>query len=335
MAKEPTKPTPQKSSAKRPTARRTARVRTEPQGPIERLMALSRSRSVAWGVLITVMFGLVTGLLAGWSREQPLLSIGRVADETRTVRVPFSVVDRQRTERDREQARQKASPVFTADEARLGELRASIEGLPRTLAAAESLDQVDEGIRERFGLSEAGLAAVRAQSADGEPSQAYLRRVDTFWQILLRHPLLDQQTWQRVSDGQAGRLLLLSESRDPIEVDRDDAINVEANESLRAELIGDLARAGFDGPLREVILNRLINTPRPTYRLDTAATALAQTEAAEAVETVVNDWLVGAPIFTRGDVLTQSQIDLLRAEMSHYKEEAPRWRVWLLSLIHI
>lgn len=297
-----------------------------------RVLELSRSRSVAWGALVTLLFGLTTGLLAAWTRDQPLMSAGQVATETRTVRVSFRVEDLEQTASAQEQARQQATRVFTADEALLGELRSSIESLPRTLASVQSLEAVDEGIRQRFRLTAEGLLAVQAQAQDGEPTAEYLRKIGRLWEVFERTPVLDAQTWQRTSQGLSARLELRSAGHEPVDVHRDTALSAEGAEAVRTRLGALCAQAGIEEPLRQVIVSRLSVDARPTYRLDAAATTAAQDAAAAAVEPRVNEWPVGAVIFTRGDVLTPAQIELWKAELSHFRAEAEPWRVWARKL---
>jgi putative nucleotidyltransferase with HDIG domain len=272
-------------------------------------------------------------VLAAWGRVQPLLAPGQVANMTRTVRVPFKVEDREGTASAREKARQSATPVFNADDALLSELRVSLENLPRTLASVQSLEQVEQSIREHFRLSEEGLRAVQAQSVDGEPSGQYLTRVSALWERLERTPLLDAKAWQRTSQGGSNVMLQLRRAgRPPIEVPQREALNVEDTDALRRGLTGLAVDAGLEGALRQVILNRLLVNPRPTYRLDEAATQAAQTAAADAVQPVVAEWGEGATIFRRGDVVSAADIDLVRAETRHFQLEAERWRVWVRRL---
>ena len=331
MAKENGKTSGVKNGTRR-NSKRGRGARSVEQRLFARVLELSRSRSVTWGAVVTLCFGLITGLLAAWTRDQPLMGAGQVATETRTVRVSFQEKDLEQTESAREQARQQATPIFLADEAWLGELRSSIENLPRTLAHVETLEDVDAGIRQQFRLTAEGLLAVQRQAQEGEPTPEYLHRLDRFWRVFERTPILDAQTWQRTSQGLSAQLELRGTEQGAVVVHRDRALSAEDVESLQARLEELCAQAGIDGPLRQVIVNRLSVNAKPTYRLDTAATTAAQDAAAAAVEPVVSDWPAGAVIFTRGDVLTPAQIDLWKAELAHFRGEAARWRVWLGTL---
>jgi putative nucleotidyltransferase with HDIG domain len=328
MAKDNGKTSGVKNGARR-GGKRGRSARSADQRLVALVLGLARSRSVTWGLLVTLCFGLFAGLLATWAREQPLMSVGQVATETRTVRVSFRVEDLEQTESAREQARQQATRIFTADEALLAELRSSIESLPRTLASVEALEDVDEGIREQFRLTAEGLLAVQTQVKDGEPTAEYLRRIERLWEVYERIPVLDAQTWQRTSQGLGTKLELRGVGSGSVEVAPNTALSAESIEPLQTVLSGLCRDARIDEPLRQVIVSRLSVDARPTYRVDTAATTVAQDAAAAAVAVQVNEWPVGAVIFTRGDVLTPAQIELWRAELAHYRAGAERWRVWL------
>ena len=336
MAKDSSKPNGSKTGLRtgsKATPRRTGARNLRSRGggatPMARLTEVFRSRSVTWGLVVTLLFGLGTGLIAAWAHEQPQITAGRVANKTRTVRVSFRVVDLEQTESAREQARQQATLVFQADEALQAELRTSIESLPRTLANVSTLADIDEGIRSRFRLTAEGLAAVQAQSADGEPTEAYLLKIDRLMDLYERTPVLDAQTWQRISQGLSAQLELRRGSTQVAIVHRDTALNAENTEAHRTRLLSLCAQARIDEALREVVISRLVVGARPTYRLDNAATKLAQDEAAASVEPRVNEWPAGAVIFARGDVLTPAQVELRKAELAAFRDNASMWQVWL------
>ncbi|MCC7388883.1 MAG: HDIG domain-containing protein [Phycisphaerales bacterium] len=325
------KDTSKANGSRAPVRRGARRGRVARSGELHpaSLLALFRSRAVTWGLVVTVVFGLVTGLLAAWTRGQPLMSAGQVATETRTVRVSFRVEDAEQTLSLREQARQQATWVLAADEALLAELRGSIESLPRTLAGVESLEGVEAGIRQRFGLSVEGLAAVKAQAENGEPSADYLRKVGLLWERYERTPVLDAQNWQRNSQGLSTTIELRRGGAPPAAVPRYTALSAADSAALESRFAEDCRIAGITGALQQMIVNRLSRDARPTYRPDAAATSEAQEAAAAAVAPVVNEWPAGAVIFARGDILTQAQLDLWRAELAHFRAEAERWRVWV------
>lgn len=118
-------------------------------------------------------------------------------NDTRVVRVPLEVEDAAATEAAREAARQRTPRVYVADVPVLDEILRSIEALPRTVAAAKSIEQVEPSIREQFAMSDRELAALQAQAVDGQPGSEWIGKVRQLAGTLGELPLLDDQTWQK------------------------------------------------------------------------------------------------------------------------------------------
>ncbi|MFO0859328.1 MAG: HDIG domain-containing protein [Phycisphaerales bacterium] len=287
-------------------------------------------------ILVAVCFVVVATALAVWARRQPMVAVGRVMTDTRLVRVPLALEDREATKTAREAARQRTPWVFAADMPVLQELRGSLENLPRTLARVQSLDQVEPTIREQFGLTAESLAAVKAEAVNGESSPAWLAMVNDFMNGLRSMPLLDQAVWQRATQG-----ILYSQVTLTFEDPATKAAKSVEGVSLREVMnLGDAAHvrqtltslareAGFSSALRAVVVERVAHLTKPTFRLDETATAQAQDAAATAVKPVIAESPVGQVIFRRGDLLTEAQLNLYEAEMSAFERDAEKWRVWL------
>jgi putative nucleotidyltransferase with HDIG domain len=111
-------------------------------------------------------------------------------------------------------------------------------------------------------------------------------------------------------------------------VTRDNLFNV-ADKDLRTSVEPVVRAADFTGPLRALVANRLSLNPRPTFTYDPAATAREQTDAEVAVEPVVRESVPGQVIFQRGDILTQAQAELFRAELEHFRNEGRSWQGWV------
>lgn len=286
------------------------------------------SPRVGMGSLVVVLFTAVCGLLAIWSREQPLVAVGRVMDNTRLVRVEFSLEDKTATAQRREDARARTPRFYVADAALLDEIVSSLENLPRTLASAESIEEVEPGIREQFGLTPASLAALRAEVVAGDSSPAWRAKVAAFAGELRTRPLLDGQSWQKATVEGLHTQIALVLPKGTLYVHRSSVVNLDASETLREE-VGVMCReAGLVGPLRDVVVARTTRQPRPTFRPDDALTAKAQKEAADASPSVYTTSSVGQVIYGRGDVLTGQQQSLARAEMERFLSDAPAWQVW-------
>lgn len=402
-APKPTQRTTPKASPKGAGRRRRAVLRVRDASFRDRLRDLLERTHLLWGVCVTLAFALSVTVLASWSREQPLIAIGEVMDETRTVRVEFTYTDDTATEQQRTDARQRTRRIFRADLAALDEIRTSLTQLPRTVVGVGDIGELSEDIRRRFGLSNERLAALQQAtaapppptpppaptptdeqqvdpesdratqgegdaSADGtgevaveqpdesaQPAQppeqdavpvepaprpnpnleAWDRAVAVLDDILrTRRPLLSGTEFQTATQEGLATQIELRIGDQTVLVSRNDApINLNAPESLRAEVDRIVQIAGFSGLPAEIVRERLTREPRrPTFTYEADATTQAQTAAAAAVQDVVRSVPKGQVIFSRGDVLDQAQLDLFRREMAEFHRQAPAWSIWASRL---
>ena len=302
-------------------------------GALARLANATALPTLGAGIVVAIVFASLATLLVNWTRQQPLVTVGRVMDETRLVRTPVRTIDLQQTEQQREAARQATPRVYVADSGVLEAIVQSLENLPVALAGASGIETVDSGIREQFGLSRDALAALQAESRDGKPTTAWTQRVEALRTIMRLRPILDGPTYQRaVTDGRNVTIQLVYAGRTMPPVFRSQALNVEDEVAL-VEAARDIARdAEFMGLLREVVVSRLTRGVRPTYTFDAAATAAAQNEEASRIAPVVIESPRGQVIFERGDVLTPAQAELFAAELREHAQSGGG-REWLFRLL--
>lgn len=288
---------------------------------------------LGWGVLIATAMAILLGLLAIWAREQPLVAVGQVMNQTQIVRLAFEEADITATNQARAMARDRTPDIFVADLVLFNELRSSLATLPRTVSAAATPEEIEATIRQRFGINAERLAALKQEMADDAPRSAYVERVGRFVDRIMRRPMLDATTWQRTDQGLSRQIELRFDDGRPSEmVERTATINIEDATAVRAAVREAGERAGFDEALIGVLLARLTNAPTATFRYDQAATGRAQAAAASAVQPVIERWAQGAVIFRRGDVLTADQLAAHRAEIRSFKRQAPAWRLALRRL---
>src|SRR5689334_11385948 len=140
MPKDPSK------SASKP-ARGAVRSRREllqreKRGLLSLAGGLIRTPAVGWGVLIWGLFVLMCASIAAWARQQPLVAVGRIPNETAVARVQFRVEDRVATANLKMRRRQSTPWVFVGSSSTIDAIGASIENLPRALAAVEKPEQI-------------------------------------------------------------------------------------------------------------------------------------------------------------------------------------------------
>ncbi|MBS0196005.1 MAG: HDIG domain-containing protein [Planctomycetes bacterium] len=295
----------------------------------DRLLDALTSADTALGILVILGFVTLCSLVVIWGREQPLVAVGRIMDDTRLVRVSLSLEDDTQTQRAKEAARQATPRVYVADMQVIGAVVQSIENLPRALASAANIEAVDPTIRKQFALTEEMLQAVKMEVAEGEPTGAWVSKTHQLTALLKKRPLLDQQTYQKsVQEGAHQMVKLVYSSEESVQVFRGELVNV--GDKALAEVMNILARdAGFTGPTRELVSARLAAEAKPTFTFDAAATTKAQNAAADAVEPIRVQSAVGQVIYQRGEALTQPQADLFRAELAHYRSHSEFWQRWL------
>ncbi|MBL8762951.1 MAG: HDIG domain-containing protein [Phycisphaerae bacterium] len=288
----------------------------------------ARSPSVTIAVVQGLLFVVVVAAAVIWTREQPLLAVGRVLTETRAVRTPFEVVDEAATRLAKEGARQRTPRVYVANSVVLGELRASLEGLPRALADAPGLEGVESGIREQFALTEEGLRAVQEIAANGVADEAWRSRVVRLDEALRKTPVLDAATFQVESQAASERLELRADTGGPgVQVRRGAVVNAEGQQL--AEVMRGLAlSAGFDGDLLNVVTARLTLGARPTFLHDPATTQVSQEAAAARESSRTNTYAKGQIIGARGDTLSAGQLELIVAEERGHLATATGWERW-------
>ena len=170
------------------------RVRDNP-----RVGKVVASPKLVWNTLILTGLSAVLGLTMYVAREHPKVAAGEIASTTRASRVSFEMTDKAGTESDRELARSRAPSVYLGDAKIAEEARVSLENLPRALANAKTIDEVERSIREQFGLTPDSLAAVKAEfdSEKNAPTDTWLRRVDRLDKSLQKLPIVDEKTFQR------------------------------------------------------------------------------------------------------------------------------------------
>lgn len=281
------------------------------------------------GLLIAIIFTVSCALTLELTRRQPLVSVNRIMNDTRLVRVKVTSLDLIQTAQMREQARQATPRVFVPDETLIDTICTSIETLPRQIAGVSALEELPESLRKTFNISAEAFDALRQESVDGAPTVAWSQRVAALGPALLRQIWLDRQTWQlQGQEGSSSNVKVLIAGA-PTLLFKRDLVNIE-DERMLSDAAIDAARiAGFNGVLRAVVVSRLTTEPKPLFTYDAAATAQDQKIAAEQIAPVIVASPPGQVIFQRGEKLTQSQEELYSREIGEHRESLSSLHVFL------
>lgn len=280
---------------------------------------------------IAALFVLAAAVTVWFSRGGLLVVPGRVMGETRTVRVEFSDIDEEQTRAQRELKRTLAPRVYRADRKVLDEIENSVRALPAVLAAAGEIDKVIPEVARTFRLTPERFAALKAQTADGQPSQTWQARAEALAGLLARTPLLARAEFQvALQDGTERLELRVGESVTET-VGKFDAMNVDSNEpDMRAKI-----RRRFESIVREAgffeagaeaagpIVDRLDDLTTPLFVFDRDGTERRRQQAADAVEVVRVTHKPGEIIFRRGEVLGADAFGLALRENDVYRAGVP------------
>lgn len=289
-----------------------------------------------WGALAFVSFVVIVGAMTLWSQSRLQVEVGQIMRETRVSRVEFNTQDQQLTQTQRTAASMNVPRVFSADATAFEELRADLNNLPRTLAGIENLDEVSQEIRRRFGLTEQLFSATKAIGNDEQRLTEWGGRVDQLIRILQRRPLLTRSNWQvATQEGQNTQIELRHAimqappapqggvSADSTLISRDDAINIDKQDQLIAEISRIVRIAGFSDASAPLVRERITRAksqaaPRPTFVYDNTATNAAMDAAAAKVLPVRRTITIGQRLYSRGEVLDQASYELAREENAQY-----------------
>ncbi len=308
-----------KSSGRRVTLRR------ERATPMEKFKRLLTNPRTGYAVIIaSAAAGLLT-VLTWWASGQPLLAMGRLADETVVAREAFSMPDPARTDEQRTLARDRAARIFVPRT----ELRSVVEGLaqlPLTLRDAQTLESVAPEIRARFDLDAEELAAVRALVAEDGVAPRWTEAMTRLRTALERRPFVEPATWQterqrsaQLGGSEAGETaviwLMNDQAGSTIHTTAASLVNAGSPEARReaAERLASDAQL-TDAALRSLVLGRLANQSEPTYRMDEAMSAARQAQAVEDVAEAFVEVQPGQVIVRRGEPVGLETIGLLRSE---------------------
>jgi len=278
-----------------------------------------------YAAIIAAVSAVMLSIVTWWASAQPMISLGRLAEDTVMARETFSMPDPARTDERRTLARDRSPRVFVERP----ELRSTVDGLeqlPATLRDAETLDQVAPELRERFDLDQAELDAVRALATEEGVAPGWIEGMHRLRRAMLRRPLVDSAVWQterqrsaQLGGSEAGETavvwLMTDDSDEPIHTTAASLVNA-ASEEQRQEAVERFVQAATldNALLGSLVMGRLLRLDEPTYRFDEALSAARQVQVVEGVEPSFVEVQEGQVIVRRGEPVGLETIALLRSE---------------------
>ena len=329
MGKDGSKPSTKSVTRANNKSTRRAVVQIQERTLKQRLSDWIADPKLFWGGLAFLGFVLVVGTVTLWSQNRVRIEVGQIMRETRVARVEFNTQDQQLTQTQRTAARMNVPRVFSADITAFEELRADLSNLPRTLAGVENLADVSSEISKRFRLDQSMFSTLKAIGNDEILLNSWNEKVVRLNEILRRRPLLTRSNWQvATQEGQNTQISLrftIPQTSDTENsnaastlISREDAINIDKQDQLTAEISRIVRIAGFDDVTGALVRSRLLTQPRATFVYDSTATNAEMDEAASKVQPVRRTITIGQRLYSRGDILDQASFELAREENRQY-----------------
>lgn len=298
------------------------------------LGTLLRRPKVVNGVIIVAISAVLLTAIISWGRTSSRLWVGEVAYDSLVNPVEFTVPDAIATKQRREEARAGADRYYIANVPVLERLGASIEGLPLAVREVVSLDEVDPGLRKQFDLDDNDLSLLQRYSTADGATPAWKESSDRFIELLWAHePLLEPQEFQIFATTPQRKVIPPGDHPNAVskgvEVTR--AIDLDPDKrhkQLEEDLLQLARRARFTRDAAMTVVAPILADPSPTVLFDSVATTSAAEEAAASVPEQESKYLRGEVVYSRGDVITQEQVELARlaiANAFNYEESTSNW----------
>ncbi|MHC4769450.1 MAG: hypothetical protein ACYTEI_12160 [Planctomycetota bacterium] len=189
---------PKSGSAKAAkTARRREELRRVLPKPTFDLRSFVQQPEFINTALATLGFLVLISVLTIWSREQLKVEVGQVMTDTRLKRLDYNVPNQEKTEAERDKARESAPQIYKLNASYLDLLAGSLNGLPKAVAGKTSIEEIAEDLRQEFKLTESGLQALDDFAPGGETTPQWQTWVDNLVrEHLPANPLIKSDQYQ-------------------------------------------------------------------------------------------------------------------------------------------
>ncbi len=288
---------------------------------------------VLWAALFAALYVAFASWITLDSLDDPAYRPGQVVDRAVVSRVPFEAVNIKATSQARERARAEVPAIYVPNAPFLEATERSLATLPAVAAAAPSLDKVAQDIRERFGLTEATLEALRTYQTDGQVSSEWETAVDEFMNLLRRRPMVPTERFQ-IEKQNLTLLVALRQSDDGLAYVREGELVNLADEQQIRKAVEELATTANIPPTARPLLARYFVALRePTFQYDQQATETARNLAIERVEPLQTVYEPDQVMVPAGVVLDEDNYRLLQKENLAYEAslEGSHWFVYRLG----
>ncbi|MDX1565157.1 MAG: HDIG domain-containing protein [Phycisphaeraceae bacterium] len=270
---------------------------------------LYSSRSLI-GVVILVLFVAAVSFIGLKKRSEPLYQPTQLVDQTIVARVEFESIDIAKTERERDKARARVPSVFSPNREFLDVIRNSLQNLPKVLSGFRSIDQVSEGLKERYDLNEqTPFKKFANHLKGGQPTAEWQSMVSGLMQELKRMPIIEKDAYAREMQNVPAVITIVDESGD-LHVPDSELISLMDSQALPTRASKWVSH--FPPEAKPIVNYYLVTIRQPTYIYDHEATEARREAAARQVELVKRRYNVGDPLVVAGKKLSEDQYRILQ-----------------------
>lgn len=286
--------------------------------------AATRAQAL-WGLGLVLLFIVLAAAVVLDGRSQPVYRVGQFVDRTQISRVSFQALDRIKTEEARKRAYELAPAIYVPNETFLTGTEQRLRTLP-SVAGTVEYENLAEDVQKSFALTRPAYEALKEFQAEGEPTEAWVSRIEGLVSALgSRAVLLDTERYQ-VEKQNLARTIRLANPQGPEVTDRN-IFNVGDEAEIRRALHDSLTN--LPAPIQETIVSYFVRSKEPTHRYDAPQTERAKSAAQAAALPAFARYERNSILIPAGEWLTADGQLLLQREQQEYLSELPRWAKWM------
>ncbi len=286
-------------------------------------------REVWWAALFTLVFSVVSSLVAITAKQRPMLQVGQVAKYPVVARVEFRAIDPEKTFKKKTDARDREPAYYTPNEQYLAEVQERLLGLVQ-LGNKESIDQISESERQTLQITPRGLDTLRLYVTNPQQTPTWEQLVGQFMEDFAGIAALDDEQAKIEADPQqrAAKIVINHPTLGLKDRYDNDLINAHTDQKALAKRVTALANR-FTSDLRQTVVAVVMQNPRPIYRLDTEETQRVRLQRFEEEKPVEMIYRPGSVVVKAGDKVQSLDLLVLEQEQQAYLSQIGPWGRWM------
>ncbi|MEQ9453254.1 MAG: HDIG domain-containing protein [Phycisphaeraceae bacterium] len=287
-----------------------------------------RDKQVTWAIIFALGMGIFSGLIALSARQHVGVYIGARTSEPIISRVAFQVLNIDATERRRLNAANAVPSVYAPDTDLLEQLREELSVFPSLIEPAQ------QDAPRPYNLTDEGLDRLADYASRPDGQQQWENLIRTFLSRLYTRAIVSEERFATEQNNQ-GRLTILHPDPEASSIAEQrgyyyDLLPVTNTEQIQAAILS--AARDLDPALRRSLMNLVIQRLRPTYLHDEVLTAERREAARDSASPQIDQYAAQQVLVPAGKELNAENLHLIQSERARYRELAPIWAGWLVTL---